>query len=57
MTELSIIAPDWPAPAAVHALSTTRPGGVSTGAYASLNLGDHVGDSPSAVASNRHRLV
>jgi polyphenol oxidase len=57
MTELSLIRPDWPAPPRVRALSTTRAGGVSRGPYASLNLGDHVGDSPSAVASNRHRLV
>lgn len=52
-----MITPDWPAPPRVRALSTTRAGGVSLGAYDSLNLGDHVGDSPSAVASNRHRLV
>lgn len=57
MAELTVITPDWPAPARVRALSTIRLGGVSKGAYAELNLGDHVGDSPSAVASNRHRLV
>jgi len=57
MDELTLITPDWPAPARVRALSTTRVGGVSCGAYASLNLGDHVGDNPSAVASNRHRVV
>ncbi len=57
MAELDLILPDWPAPPRVRALSTTRAGGVSRGPYASLNLGDHVGDSPSAVASNRHRLV
>jgi YfiH family protein len=57
MDELPIIRPDWPAPARVRAFSTTRLGGVSLGVYASLNLGDHVGDSPSAVATNRHRLA
>src|SRR5205085_6909919 len=31
-------------------------GGVSLGPYASLNLGDHVGDEPAAVAENRSRL-
>lgn len=36
---------------------TTRAGGVSTGAYASLNLGDHVGDDPRAVRENRDRLA
>lgn len=53
---LELIAPDWPAPAAVRAVATTRSGGVSTGAYASLNLGDHVGDDPAAVRENRVRL-
>lgn len=38
-------------------MATTRPGGVSTGAFASLNLGDHVGDAPAAVAANRRRLA
>jgi hypothetical protein len=47
---------DWPVPARVHALVTTRRGGVSVGAYAGLNLGAHVGDDPAAVAANRHRL-
>lgn len=36
---------------------TDRHGGVSTGAYASLNLGDHVGDDPAAVAENRRLLL
>ena len=40
----------------VRALSTTRSGGVSAGAYHSFNLADHVGDDPMAVAENRHRL-
>ena len=48
--------PDWPAPACVRALSTTRSGGVSTGVYSSLNLGEHVSDTPEAVAENRRRL-
>lgn len=47
------IVPGWPAPANVRALTTTRAGGVSVGRYASLNLGDHVGDDPAAVAQNR----
>lgn len=50
------IVPDWPAPANVHALVTTRVGGVSAGGYASLNLAAHVGDDPAAVAENRRRL-
>ncbi|MBW7931702.1 MAG: peptidoglycan editing factor PgeF [Gammaproteobacteria bacterium] len=56
MNELLLIRPDWPAPAAVHAFATTRGGGVSSGAWASLNLGDHVEDDPAAVAENRRRL-
>jgi YfiH family protein len=40
----------------VRALSTFRSGGVSAAPYASLNLGDHVGDVPEAVAENRRRL-
>lgn len=51
------IVPDWPAPATVHSLFTTRHGGVSSGPYASLNLGSHVGDDPEAVAANRARLA
>jgi len=47
------IVPDWPLPAGVHALCTTRDGGVSEGPYASLNLGDHVGDAAAAVSANR----
>jgi len=50
-------APDWPAPPWVHALQTERTGGVSSGIYASLNLGTHVGDAPADVAKNRRRLV
>ncbi len=50
------IVPDWPAPPRVRALVTTRAGGASTGLYASLNLGAHVGDDPVAVARNRARL-
>ncbi len=45
--------PDWPAPANVRAVCTTRAGGVSAAPYNSLNLGDHVGDDPAHVADNR----
>lgn len=53
---ISTIIPEWPAPANVRALTTTRQGGVSLPPYATLNLGDHVGDAPAAVAENRRRL-
>ncbi len=48
--------PDWPAPANIRAGTTLRNGGVSLPPYDSLNLGDHVGDDPAAVAENRQRL-
>jgi len=44
--------PDW-ALHHVHAFMTTRAGGVSQGAHASLNLGRAVQDDPAAVAENR----
>lgn len=47
------IIPDWPAPARVKALQTTRQGGVSAAPYDSLNFGDHVGDEPLTVERNR----
>ena len=51
-----MILPDWPAPARVKCLMTTRAGGVSQAPWGSLNLGDHVGDDPAHVAANRARL-
>ncbi|HWJ33918.1 MAG TPA: peptidoglycan editing factor PgeF [Steroidobacteraceae bacterium] len=50
------LTPEWPAPACVRALSTLCGGGVSKPPYASLNLGDHVGDAAVAVAENRRSL-
>lgn len=50
------ITPDWPAPSNVKALFTTRNGGGSSAPYASLNLGDHVGDDPLTVKQNRALL-
>lgn len=49
--------PQWPAPAKVKTSVTTRSGGVSVAPYDTLNLGEHVGDDPRAVAKNRQRLV
>jgi len=48
--------PDWPAPPNVKAAATLRTGGVSEGAFSSLNLGSHVGDDPVAVTENRRLL-
>lgn len=47
------LVPDWPAPPGVHALCTTRAGGVGRAPFDQLNLGTHVGDDPVAVAANR----
>ena len=48
-----MIYPDWPAPANVIAVATTRKGGVSRAPYQQLNLAEHVGDAPVSVANNR----
>ena len=47
------LVPDWPAPPRVSAFVTTRAGGVSTGDYASMNLGLSSGDDADSVARNR----
>lgn len=52
-TAIGWITPDWPLAGRVNVVSTLRAGGVSEGAYASLNLAAHVGDRPEAVAANR----
>ncbi len=54
--------PDWPVPAHVRALSTSRglaaqsQCGGSAGIFAGLNLGTHVGDAPDTVLANRQLL-
>jgi YfiH family protein len=54
--------PAWPVAPSVHALITTRAGGVSRGPFdapgggGGLNLGIAAGDSPAAVRANRERL-
>ena len=57
------IEPDWPAPANVHALITTRAGGVSRGRYGvppagrdGMNIGLRSGDDIADVKANRARL-
>ncbi|WP_442498373.1 peptidoglycan editing factor PgeF [Methylobacter sp. sgz302048] len=45
--------PDWPAPGHIHAATTLRSGGVSKGAFASLNPATHVGDDAETVRQNR----
>ena len=53
----SLIWADWPAPAHVKACVSTRYGGVSSGAFSSFNMGDHVGDLAEKVIKNRARLL
>jgi YfiH family protein len=47
------ILPDWPAPASIQALCTTRLGGWSQAPFDSLNFGDHVQDHDDHVHRNR----
>lgn len=49
----SWLVPDWPAIPGVHAICTSREGGVSQAPWGSMNLGDHVGDDPGHVRRNR----
>jgi YfiH family protein len=57
------IVPDWPAPANVMALVTTRAGGVSAAPFdagrlgGGMNIGASCGDEPTAVDANRARLA
>jgi polyphenol oxidase len=57
--------PNWPAPAHVKAVFTSRgisrndvisKSGVSQPPFDAFNLGDHVGDDPNHVMANRHML-
>ncbi len=50
------LTPEWPSPANVRAVSTTRLSGNSAVPFCSFNLGDHVGDDPAAVQRNRDAL-
>jgi YfiH family protein len=49
--------PDWPVAPQVKAFFSTRQRGVSRAPWASLNLGDHVGDLAEHVAANRSLLA
>ncbi|QLI80706.1 peptidoglycan editing factor PgeF [Chitinibacter fontanus] len=59
---LGVFTPDWPAPAKVKALQTTRNGfaanhGFSLPPFSRFNLGSHVSDLPEHVAANRALLA
>ena len=47
---------NWPAPASISALTTTRLGGFSQPPFDSNNFGLHVGDDENSVCQNRLRL-
>lgn len=53
---MDFVKANWKVPSHVRALTTTRLGGVSQGAFAALNVGDHVSDSESDVYKNRELL-
>src|SRR3712207_1344640 len=57
MSEAFFLDAQWPAPTWIRAGTTLRFGGVSESAYASLNLGTHVGDKPEHVHENRERVA
>jgi YfiH family protein len=50
------IKPDWPAAKNVHAAVTLRSGGLSVGAFSSLNPALHVNDKPENVLANRKTI-
>ncbi|MBE9560502.1 MAG: peptidoglycan editing factor PgeF [Proteobacteria bacterium] len=58
----SYLAVDWPQtslkkPENVHAFTTLRKGGFSSGDYQEFNLARHVGDELQSVSSNRAKLI
>ena len=56
MPEPVSITPDWPVPAHVKVVSTTRTGGFSLSPFDSFNLALHTADDESRVAKNRKLL-
>lgn len=56
LPKLPLIEPRWAVPA-VGAAMSTRAGGVSSGPFASLDLGAAAGDDPACVAENRRRFA
>ncbi|HJX49002.1 MAG TPA: laccase domain-containing protein, partial [Gaiellaceae bacterium] len=54
MSDVEVV--DWQAPGPYRVAFSTRLGGVSEGAFASLNLGILTEDNPASVVENRTRL-
>lgn len=50
---MASLVPNWPAPSNIKVLFSDRRGGFSSGQYAGLNLGSHVGDDAALVLRNR----
>lgn len=55
ISTIDSLIPDWPAPASVKAVISTRQGGCSGAPYHGANLGLHVGDNEAAVLANRQQ--
>lgn len=53
---MKFIYPNWPVPKHIHALTTTRSGGISAASYDSFNMAMHVHDAVAAVRHNRAQL-
>nr|WP_202113718.1 MULTISPECIES: peptidoglycan editing factor PgeF [unclassified Gilliamella] len=51
------IFPYWIAPKNIHALTTTRIGGVSLAPFTSLNMGSRTGDNLKDITQNRQRVI
>ncbi len=53
---ITLIKPNWPAPASIKAFCSTRSGGISQQPFAGLNLALHVNDNKASVEKNRQLL-
>lgn len=53
---MQLIKPNWPAPANIHAYTTTRDQGYSQRAFANFNLAKNVGEDSATVEKNRDLL-
>jgi YfiH family protein len=56
VSDESLLDIGWRPPAGVHAVFTTRLGGVSAAPWDSFNVATHVGDAPESVVANRKLL-
>ena len=53
MAQLTLLRPDWDCAPGIELRLSSRQFGKSTGPYSSLNLGNHVNDTPAIVRENR----